>query len=302
MLLKDVIEALVFASHKPLSIREITAALRAAAHDVETEATVALAKTKDAEVATLLQELRVEYDQQNRAFRLVEQASGWTMVTRSDYGIWVRQLYPESRPTRLSGPSLETLAVIAYRQPVTRADIEAVRGVAVDGVMQSLLDRGLIRIAGRADLPGRPLLYETTQVFMEHFGLKRLEELPNSMELRRMQPPPAKAGSKKKNAGEPSEPAEPPATAAAESPDQPEPAPDTSPGVEPSPSLNEETEFEDGEFEREASTESFPDIGDPATELDTAFEADYGNDFDPELHGNIDEESEGDEPDEPFPM
>jgi segregation and condensation protein B len=81
---------------------------------------------------------------------------------------------------------LETLAIIAYRQPVTRADIEAVRGVAVDGVMQVLLDRSLVKIAGRAELPGRPLLYETTEYFLEHFGLKKVEELPNADELRRV--------------------------------------------------------------------------------------------------------------------
>jgi segregation and condensation protein B len=103
----------------------------------------------------------------------------------------VRQLYPESKPARLSGPSLETLAIVAYRQPITRADIEAVRGVAVDGIVQSLLEKGLIRIAGRSEAPGRPLLYETTQNFLEHFGLKNLEQLPNSTELRRITLPTA---------------------------------------------------------------------------------------------------------------
>ncbi len=87
---------------------------------------------------------------------------------------------------RLSGPALETLAIIAYRQPITRADIEAVRGVAVDGMVNMLLERGLLRIAGRAEVPGRPLLYETTEYFLEHFGLKSLDELPNSAELRRI--------------------------------------------------------------------------------------------------------------------
>jgi segregation and condensation protein B len=94
---------------------------------------------------------------------------------------------------------METLAIIAYRQPITRGDLEAVRGVAVDGVMQTILDRGLIRIAGRSDIPGRPLLYETTQHFMEHFGLKTLDDLPNASELRKIPlpkaevPEPAKA-------------------------------------------------------------------------------------------------------------
>ena len=97
----------------------------------------------------------------------------------------VRQLFPAPKPQRLTPPALETLAIVAYRQPITRADIEAVRGVAVDGVLQSLMERGLVKIGGRAEVPGRPLLYETTQFFLEHFGLRNLDELPNSEELRR---------------------------------------------------------------------------------------------------------------------
>ena len=189
MLLKEVIEALIFASQKPITIPEIVSALRTALDDSDEEPVRAAAKLKEPEVAALLEELQTEYQAGNRAFQLVEQVNGWTIVTKPDYAVWVRQLYPESKPTRLSGPALETLAIIAYRQPVTRADIEVVRGVAVDGVMQSLLERGLVRIAGRADVPGRPLLYETTQVFMEHFGLRNIEELPNSDELRKVRLP-----------------------------------------------------------------------------------------------------------------
>ncbi|MEI8235250.1 MAG: SMC-Scp complex subunit ScpB [Verrucomicrobiota bacterium] len=191
MLLKEVIEALIFASAKPLTTKEIVTALRAALEDSDDEPVRAMAKLKEAEVGAFLEQLRFEYEQENRAFHLVEQVDGWVLVTKPDYALWVRQLYPESKPTRLSGPALETLAIIAYRQPVTRADIEAVRGVAVDGVMQSLLERGLVRIAGRAEVPGRPLLYETTQVFMQHFGLRSLEELPNVDELRRVKLPTA---------------------------------------------------------------------------------------------------------------
>jgi segregation and condensation protein B len=98
---------------------------------------------------------------------------------------------PEAKPTRLTGPQLETLAIIAYRQPVTRADIEAVRGVAVDSVVQLLLERSLIKIAGRADVPGRPLLYETTEYFLQHFGIKSVDELPNAAELKRVELPKA---------------------------------------------------------------------------------------------------------------
>ena len=96
----------------------------------------------------------------------------------------MRQLFPAPKPARLSAPALETLAIIAYRQPITRADVEAVRGVNIDGVLQTLMERGLVKIAGRAEIPGRPLLYETTQFFLDHFGLRTLDELPNVEELR----------------------------------------------------------------------------------------------------------------------
>src|SRR5205807_2599818 len=98
---------------------------------------------------------------------------------------WVRQLFPGPKPARLSAPALETLAIIAYRQPITRADVEAVRGVTIDGVLQTLMERGLVKISGRAEIPGRPLLYDTTQFFLEHFGLRNLDELPNAEELRK---------------------------------------------------------------------------------------------------------------------
>ena len=124
----------------------------------------------------------------------MEKAEGWQLVTDQAYASWVRQLFPAAKPVRLTPPSLETLAIVAYRQPIARADIEAVRGVAVDGVLQSLMERGLVRIAGRAEVPGRPLLYETTPFFLEHFGLRNLDELPNAEELRRRYLPSAASG------------------------------------------------------------------------------------------------------------
>jgi len=191
MMLKQVVEALVFASQKPLMPKEIVSALKSAAQDSTDADALAYSKIKEAEVAALLEQLKIEYIEAGHAFQLTEKASGWHVVTDRAAGIWVRQLYPESKPARLSGPALETLAIIAYRQPITRADIEAVRGVAVDGMMQTLLEKGLIRIAGRSEVPGRPLLYETTQYFLEHFGLKTVDELPNTQELRRMNLPTA---------------------------------------------------------------------------------------------------------------
>jgi len=188
--LARVIEALLFASDKPLSaaecVKHLKGAVEAAPEDVEV---AALAKTKQDEINNAMRELAAEYEEQQRGFRLIESGSGWKVVTTPDAAPWVRQLFPENRPARLSPSALETLAIVAYRQPITRADIEAVRGVNVDGVMQTLLERGVIRIAGRADVPGRPLLYGTTEFFLEHFGLRSLDELPNCAELRRVELP-----------------------------------------------------------------------------------------------------------------
>lgn len=190
--LKYLIEALVFASQKPLTSKEVVTVLKAAVEaQPEDEEVVNLAKVKPQDIEAAFQALRSEYDEAGKAFCLIEGAQGWQIVTRPECAQWVRQLFPENRPTRLSAPALETLAIIAYRQPITRADLEAVRGVSVDGVMQTLLDRGLVRIAGRADVPGRPLLYETTSAFLDHFGLKDLDALPNAEELRKVELPKA---------------------------------------------------------------------------------------------------------------
>jgi segregation and condensation protein B len=183
MTLSRVIEALLFSAQKPLSIREIATAIKGA--DAEDELSPnQFARVSEAEVAGALEQLKVEYIEQERAFQLNEKAEGWQLATDPKYARWVRQLFPAPKPARLSAPALETLAIIAYRQPITRADVEAVRGVNIDGVLQTLMERGLVKIAGRAEIPGRPLLYETTQFFLDHFGLRSLDELPNVEELR----------------------------------------------------------------------------------------------------------------------
>jgi segregation and condensation protein B len=193
--LHRVLEALLFASDKPISAAECVKYLKGAVEAAPEDAEVAaLAKTKPDEAAAALRALGAEYEEQQRGFRVVESGSGWKAVTTPEAAPWVRQLFPENRPARLSPSALETLAIVAYRQPITRADIEAVRGVNVDGVMQTLLERGLIRITGRADVPGRPLLYGTTEFFLEHFGLRSLDELPNCAELRRVELPVAEKG------------------------------------------------------------------------------------------------------------
>jgi segregation and condensation protein B len=192
MTLIRIIEALLFSAQKPLSIREITGALRDAEDDLESKTPNEFARVRDAEVAAALEQLTVEYIQQGRAFQLIEKAEGWQLATDPGFATWVRQLFPAPKPARLSAPALETLAIIAYRQPITRADVEAVRGVNIDGVLQTLMERGLVKIAGRAEIPGRPLLYETTQFFLDHFGLRNLDELPNVEELRKRDLPVAR--------------------------------------------------------------------------------------------------------------
>jgi segregation and condensation protein B len=182
--LNRVIEALLFSAQKPLTARELQTAIKGAG-DADEPAPNEFAKTKEAEIAAALESLKIEYIEQGRAFQLVEKAEGWQLASDPAYAQWVRQLFPAVRPARLTPPSLETLAIVGYRQPITRADIEAVRGVAVDGVLQNLMERGLVKIAGRAEVPGRPLLYETTQFFLDHFGLRNLDELPNADELRK---------------------------------------------------------------------------------------------------------------------
>ena len=181
MTLPKVVEALLFSAQKPLSIRELATAIKGAEDELSPNQ---FARVREAEVAGALEQLKVEYIEQERGFQLNEKAEGWQLATDPKYARWVRQLFPAPKPARLSAPALETLAIIAYRQPITRADVEAVRGVNIDGVLQTLMERGLVKIAGRAEIPGRPLLYETTQFFLDHFGLRTLDELPNVEELR----------------------------------------------------------------------------------------------------------------------
>ena len=183
MTLSRVIEALLFSAQKPLSIRELTEAIRGAGAEDELSPNE-FARASEAEIAAALEQLKIECIEQQRAFQPNEKADGWQLATDPKYAPWVRQLFPAPKPARLSAPALETLAIIAYRQPITRADVEAVRGVNIDGVLQTLMERGLVRIAGRAEIPGRPLLYETTQFFLDHFGLRNLDELPHVEELR----------------------------------------------------------------------------------------------------------------------
>jgi len=184
MTLARIVEALLFSAQKPLSTKEIIDVIRRAGAEDEFSPNE-FAKVRESEVAAVLEQLKLEYVEQERGFQLVEKAEGWQFTTDPKYAQWVRQLFPAPKPARLTAPALETLAIIAYRQPITRADVEAVRGVTIDGVLQTLMERGLVKISGRAEIPGRPLLYETTQFFLDHFGLRNLDEMPNVDELRK---------------------------------------------------------------------------------------------------------------------
>lgn len=187
MELKLVLEAMLFAAQKPLRPGELREALAtAAAADAQT-GLQNFKSLRDAELVAALEELAREHEQAQRSYHLVCVADAWQFVTRPEYAPWVRALVGQrARPPRLSQPALETLAIIAYRQPITRAEIEQVRGVNVDGVMQTLAERGLIQVVGRAEVVGRPPLYGTTPLFLEYFGLRSLADLPAADELRQL--------------------------------------------------------------------------------------------------------------------
>ena len=184
MELKDILEAILFSSLKPLSAKELQDILKQAGETGEGDARE-FAQTKAKAITAALETLAEEVENLGRGFRLVCVAGAWQFVTQSEYAPWVRALVGvKNRPTRLSKPALETLAIIAYRQPVTRAQMEEIRGVSVDGVIGTLSERELVEVVGRADAPGRPQTYGTTQMFLEYFGLRGLNELPDAEELR----------------------------------------------------------------------------------------------------------------------
>jgi segregation and condensation protein B len=188
MELKFILEAILFSAQKPLSTKELRDVFASAPEHAEgNEVARSLKKTKEAELSAALEQLAAEHEAAGRSYRLACVAGSWQFVTQPDYAPWLKALVGHRiRPPRLSQPALETLAIIAYRQPLTRTEIESIRGVAVDGVMQTLLERGLIEQAGRAEVVGRPMTYGTTSAFLEYFGLRSLEDLPASDELRRI--------------------------------------------------------------------------------------------------------------------
>ena len=166
--LAKLLEAALFASGRPLPATELAALDPSASAEELTQA---------------LDEMRERYDTEGHGIELVELGGGWQILTRSEYTEAIERAQLAARPARLSAAALETLALIAYRQPIGRAEIEEIRGVSVGSVLKSLHERGLIDVVGRGEGMGRPLLYGTTPIFLEYFALRHLDELPRADEL-----------------------------------------------------------------------------------------------------------------------
>lgn len=164
----QIVEAVLFASDAPLTPDEIARADEMLDEDQVEEA---------------LQFLTAEYDDADRAFQVVEVAEGYQVLTRPEFDPYLERFDNVPRPSRLSGPALETLAIIAYRQPIGRVEVEYIRGVGASGVIRTLQERRLIDVVGRGEGLGRPLLYGTTRFFLEHFGFRSMEDLPRPDEL-----------------------------------------------------------------------------------------------------------------------
>ena len=159
----SVVEALLFVSDKPLTLEQIRSALD---------------NMGTSDIRRVIEELNSGYEGSNRGIRISEIAGGFQMITASWVAPFLKKLYKQRHVERLSRPALETLAIIAYKQPVTKSEISSLRNVSIDGVIATLLDKELIRVAGRKKAPGRPRVYGTTRQFLERFGLKSLEDLP----------------------------------------------------------------------------------------------------------------------------
>lgn len=166
---KRIIEAVLFSSAKPVSVAALKKILKGYRADV---------------IAKFITELADEYERENRSFTINEVANGYELVTKIDYFHWLSKAEVQKKTRNATHAMLETLAVLAYKQPVTRNEIEELRGVDCSGILATLLERNFIKITGRKEVPGRPLLYATTERFLEHFGLRSLSDLPRISEIR----------------------------------------------------------------------------------------------------------------------
>jgi len=167
--LKFVVEAMLFAAESPLSVGDVLELVEGVTREDVNEAVAELSR---------------EYDSVPRAFKLMHVAGGYQVCTREEYSFWLDRLKQAKRKARLSRAALETAAIVAYKQPVTKLEVESIRGVDSGATLHTLLERGLATIRGRGKGPGRPLLYGTTRQFLVHFGLNELEELPKLSELK----------------------------------------------------------------------------------------------------------------------
>lgn len=168
--LKRIVEALLFATDEPLSIKKVGALLT----------------KNEKEVEAAILKLKEEYTKEARSFKIRKIAGGYQICTLPEFAPWIEKFYSAQNKVKLSPASLETLAIVAYKQPIIRADIESIRGVEVSGVLHTLLKKGLLRIRGRKKGLGRPILYGTTPQFLKYFGLQDLSELPNLEELKEL--------------------------------------------------------------------------------------------------------------------
>jgi segregation and condensation protein B len=166
--LAKLLEAALFASARPVPVDELAA--------LDPDASLS-------DITAALEEVRAHYDADGHGVELVEIGGGWQILTRSEYTEAIERAQLAARPQRLSAAALESLAIIAYRQPIGRAEIEEIRGVNVGSILKSLHERGLVDVIGRGEGLGRPLLYGTTPLFLEHFALRHLDELPRADEL-----------------------------------------------------------------------------------------------------------------------
>ncbi len=166
--IKGIIEALLFVNERPVTIEQMKKAL----------ATVSIP-----EIKSILEDLNAQYVGRHSGIRILEIAGGYQMLSNPDYASYIHDFYKTRHKEKLSKPALETLAIIAYKQPVTKVEVEVIRGVNCDGVIALLLTKELIKPVGRKDVPGRPFFYATTKQFLEYFGLKSLEDLPRLEEF-----------------------------------------------------------------------------------------------------------------------
>ena len=183
--MKEIIGSLLFAAKKPVTAKEICKTLVEAGKNYG-GLYEQFASVRENDILAAVEELRGELIQGSTGLSIADVASGFRLQNKMNCGPWVRTFLDKDRSAKLSKPALETLAIVAYRQPILRSEIESVRGVAVDHVLRNLVEMQQVKVVSRSELPGRPWLFGTTQRFLEHFGLNCLEDMPGMDELKRI--------------------------------------------------------------------------------------------------------------------